>query len=178
MVEVNFIMLRLSLALLVAISGIGMSPLTAQGPQPASSAFERFKAMEGEWIDVTGAFGKKGALVATYKVTGAGNTVVESFPIGTPHEMTTVYHRDGTAMVLTHYCAGGNQPRLRAKEISGNVIEFAFEGGSNIDVAKTSHMHNMRWEFVSNDEIKSQWYNWSNGKADGTVNSMQLQRKK
>ena len=172
-------MVRASFAAIAFLLFGGHAPLTAQGPQPAASAFERLKAMEGEWIDVTGAFGTKGAVVATYKVTGSGNTVIESFPVGTPHEMTTVYHRDGTSVVLTHYCSGGTQPRMRAKEINGNVLEFSFDGGTNIDVAKTSHMHNMQWEFLSKDEIKAVWHNWSNGKEDAAhLGAMHLRRKK
>ena len=153
------------------------TPIVAQAPQPAASAFERLKAMEGEWIDVTGAFGQKGAVVAVYKVTGAGNTVIESFPVGTPHEMTTVYHRDGSHVVLTHYCSGGTQPRMRAKEVKGNVMEFDFDGGSNIDAAKTSHMHSVKWEFVSADEAKADWQNWSGGKPDH-VGAMHIRRKR
>ncbi|HWI17403.1 MAG TPA: hypothetical protein VNT81_06635 [Vicinamibacterales bacterium] len=153
-------------------------PVSAQSPQPAATAFERLKAMAGEWTDETGAFGTKGAVVATYRVTGAGNTVIESFPVGTPHEMTTVYHRDGSAIVLTHYCAGGTQPRLRAKEVNGNRLNYEFEGGSNIDVARTSHMHNMEWEFISADEAKATWHNWSNGKPDGHIGAMHIRRKK
>jgi len=171
-------MSRLSFALIAAVMFGGLTPLVAQTAQPAATAFDRLKAMEGEWTDVTGAFGKAGAIVATYRVTGGGNTVIESFPVGTPHEMTTVYHRDGTALVLTHYCSGGTQPRMRATTVNGNVLEFAYEGGANIDVAKTSHMHNVRWEFVSNDEIKADWHNWSNGKADGHVGAMHIRRKK
>jgi hypothetical protein len=157
----------------------GLTPLLAQAPQPAATAFDRLKTMQGEWIDVTGAFGKAGAVVATYKVTGSGNTVIESFPIGTPHEMTTVYHRDGSTLLLTHYCAGGTQPRMRAKELKGNVLEFAYDGGTNIDVATTPHMHSMRMEFVSNDEIKATWHNWTNGKEDPAhLGQMHLRRKK
>lgn len=166
----------LTLALVVLLSSF--APAYAQAPAPAATAFDRLKALEGDWVDVTGAFGKPGAVVATYKVTGSGNTVVESFPVGTPHEMTTVYHRDGSSIVLTHYCAGGTQPRLRAKEIDGNRLSYQFEGGSNIDVAKTSHMHNMDWEFVSADEVKATWHNWSDGKADGHVGAMHFRRKK
>jgi hypothetical protein len=152
--------------------------LSAQEPLPAASAFERLKAMEGEWIDVAGAFGKPGAVVATYRVTGAGNTVIESFPINTPHEMTTVYHRDGSHVVLTHYCSGGTQPRMRAREIRGNVMQFEFEGGSNIDPAKTSHMHSARWEFISKDEVKAEWHSWANGKEDPAhLGKMHLRRK-
>jgi hypothetical protein len=168
-------MLRLTFALITTICFGGLA-LSAQ--QPAASAFDRLKAMEGEWIDASGAFGKKGAVVATYRVTGAGNTLIETFPVGTPHEMTTVYHRDGSNVVLTHYCSGGTQPRMRAKVIHGNVLEFAYDGGANIDVAKTSHMHNMRWEFVSNDEVKATWHNWSNGKDDGHIGAMHIQRRK
>jgi hypothetical protein len=170
-------MSRLTLALFTVCSFLSFVPLTAQEPQPAAAAFERLKAMEGEWIDVTGAFGKKGAVVATYKVTGGGHTVIESFPINTPHEMTTVYHRDGSQIVLTHYCSGGNQPRMRAKEIKGNVMEFAFDGGTNIDPATTSHMHSARWEFVSKDEVKADWQSWSAGKPDH-VGAMHIVRKK
>jgi hypothetical protein len=179
-------MFRMTLAMCALLVSVTVSASTfafqasvdKQSPQPAASAFERLKAMEGEWIDVSGAFGAKGAVVATYKVTGAGNTIIETFPINTPYEMTTVYHRDGSHVVLTHYCSGGTQPRMRAKEIHGNVMHFDFDGGANIDPAKTSHMHNMRWEFVSKDEIKADWHNWANGKDDPAhLGRMHLQRK-
>ena len=157
-----------------------LSPsVEAQGPAPAASAFERLTAMEGEWIDANGAFGKKGAVVAVYEVTGAGNTIIETFPVGTREEMTTVYHRDGSHVVLTHYCSAGTQPRMRAKEIHGNVMNFDFDGGTNIDPAKTSHMHNVRWEFISKDEIKADWHNWADGKEDPAhLGRMHLTRKK
>lgn len=170
-------MFRVITAAVIALFA-SLIPAAAQSPQPAATAFDRLKAMEGEWVDVTGAFGKPGAVVATYKVTGSGNTVVESFPVGTPHEMTTVYHRDGSSVVLTHYCAGGTQPRMRAKEIIGDRMKYEFEGGTNIDVAKTSHMHNMDWEFIGADEAKLAWHNWSNGKPDGHVGAMHIKRKK
>ncbi len=165
-------MIRLTLAALVLLAA---TPLSAQAPQPAASAFERLKAMEGEWIDADGAFGKKGAVVARYTITGAGSTVVEAFPIGTPHEMTTMYHRDGSTIVLTHYCAG-NQPRMRASEIKGNVLEFAFESGTNIDPARTSHMRSARWEFIATDEVRTAWQSWENGKP-GHLAQLHLRRK-
>jgi hypothetical protein len=178
-------MFRVTLSAIALLVSAAVLPPTlalraadTQAPQPAASAFERLKAMEGEWVDVTGAFGKKGAVVAVYRVTGAGNTIIESFPVGTPHEMTTVYHRDGSHVVLTHYCSGGTQPRMRATEVQGNVLNFEFDGGTNIDPAKTSHMHNMRWEFISKDEIKADWHNWDHGKEDPAhLGRMHLRRK-
>ena len=164
---------------LVVFAMLVSTAVQAQSPEPAASAFERLKAMDGEWIDVTGVFGKKGAVVATYKVTGAGNTVIESFPVGTPYEMTTVYHRDGSHIVLTHYCTSNTQPKMRAKEIRGNVMAFEFDGGTNVDPATTSHMHNMRWEFISKDEARAEWHNWDKGKEDPAhLGRLHIARKK
>lgn len=139
-----------------------------QGSQPAAAAFERLKALEGTWVDADGAFGPKGAVAATYRVTGGGTTVVETFPVGSKEEMVTVYHRDGTDLVLTHYCSAGNQPRMRAKTFAGNVLAFEYDGGTNIDPKVTSHMHAAKIEFLGPDEIRATWQNWSNGTSDHT----------
>lgn len=133
---------------------------------PAATAFERLKALEGEWIDPDGIFGEKGAVAVTYRITGGGTTVVETFPVGTPAEMVTVYHKDGDDLVLTHYCSAGNQPRMRAKTVSGNTLAFDFDGGTNIDPAVTSHMHSVKFEFLGPDEIRATWGNWEKGKPN------------
>jgi hypothetical protein len=117
-------------------------------------------------VDADGVFGKKGAVAVTYRVTAAGNTVIETFPVGRSEEMVTVYHKDGDDIVLTHYCASGNQPRMRARAVTGNVLSFEFDGGTNIDPAVTSHMHSAQIEFVSADEATAAWNNWSKGKPD------------
>src|SRR5688572_4688296 len=97
------------------VSGVVLAqPATS----PASQGLDKLKALEGEWIDVDGVFGKKGAVAVTYRVTAGGKTVVETFPINTPGEMVTVYHMDGNDLVLTHYCSGGNQPRMRSKGLN------------------------------------------------------------
>lgn len=138
----------------------------AQSPQPAAAAFDRLKALEGTWVDADGAFGPKGAVAATYRVTGDGTVVVETFPVGSREEMVTVYHKDGDDLVLTHYCSAGNQPRMRAKTFAGNVLAFEYDGGTNIDPKVTSHMHAAKFEFLGPDEIRATWQNWSNGASD------------
>ena len=150
-----------SLLLILTLGG----PAFAQSA-PAANAFERLKSLEGEWIDVEGVFGTKGAVAVTYRVTGGGTTVVETFPVGTPGEMVTVYHKDGSNLVLTHYCSSANQPRMRAKTVSGNTLVFDFDGGTNIHPATTSHMHAVTLEFLSPDELRANWQNWRNGTFD------------
>src|SRR5262245_39519282 len=138
----------------------------AQAKSPAVQGFEKLKALEGEWIDVDGAFGEKGKVAVTYKVTGGGHTVIETFPVGTPQEMVTAYHLEGGKLVLTHYCSANNQPRMTSTGLQGNTLTFDFAGGANIEPATTSHMHSAKIEFTSNDEIKATWQNWSSGKPD------------
>jgi hypothetical protein len=151
---------RLSGIVVVALFCMG------QAKSPALQAFEKLKALEGEWIDVDGAFGQKGKVAVTYKVTGGGHTVVETFPAGTPQEMVTVYYLEGGKVVLTHYCSGNNQPRMTSDGLHGNSLAFDFAGGANIEPNTTSHMHNAKIEFLSSDEIKATWQNWSSGKPD------------
>ena len=135
-----------------------------QAATPAAEGLAKLKSLQGEWIDVDGVFGEKGRVAVTYRVTGRGNTVVETFPVGTPHEMVTVYHLDGAILVLTHYCTSNTQPKMQSTGLANNALTFDFAGGSNIDPATTSHMHAAKIEFVSPDEIKATWTNWSNGK--------------
>jgi hypothetical protein len=117
-------------------------------------------------------------VAVSYRVTSGGKTVIETFPVNTPMEMVTAYHVDGNDLVLTHYCSGGTQPRMRSKGLNGNVLSFDFDGGTNIDPAKTSHMHSARIEFLSADEVRGTWVNWSQGKADDHLASFRILRKK
>ena len=134
--------------------------------RPASSpALDRFKALAGEWVAAEDSeLSKKGDLVARYAVTAAGSAVIETVFPGSPHEMVTVYHADGSDLVLTHYCMEGNQPRMRARNAKGSRIDFAFDGGTNIDPKKDRHMNSASLELVGADEIKSVWTEIEAGK--------------
>src|SRR5262245_62343566 len=147
---------------IVGIQAVG----AAQKMSPAAEAFERLKALQGDWIDVDGTLGEKGAVAVTYRVSGAGHTVVETFPVGKKQEMVTVYHLDGETIALTHYCTSNTQPRMASRGLEGNRLVFDFAGGSNIEVDRTSHMHKAAIEFLGADEIRATWDNWSGGKRD------------
>jgi hypothetical protein len=138
--------------------------LAAEAVGPVSP-IERVKALAGEWVAAEdGAMAKKGDLVARYAVTAAGSAVVETVFPGSRHEMVTVYHADGTDLVLTHYCIDKNQPRMRAKQPQGARFDFAFDGGTNIDPRRDRHMNSASMEIVGKDEIKSEWTELQDGK--------------
>jgi len=142
------------------------SPARAAAPTGAGAAgLDRIKALAGEWVAAEdNEMVKKGDLVSRYVVSAGGTAVVETVFPGSPHEMVTVYHLDGSDLVLTHYCMEGNQPRMRARKADGSRIDFAFEGGTNIDPAHTKHMNSAWIEFVGGDEIRNQWTEIADGK--------------
>ena len=77
----------------------------------------------------------------SYRVTGAGSALVETQFPGSPHEMVTVYYVDGNDLVLTHYCAARNQPRMKLVRATDTDLVFEFTGRSNLDPAKDMHTH-------------------------------------
>jgi hypothetical protein len=163
--------------LFVAICMISAPLAVGHAQSPAAQGLDKLKSLQGEWIDVDGVFGEKGKVAVTYRVTGGGHTVVETFPVGTAHEMVTVYHLDGGKLVLTHYCTSNTQPQMASNGLVGNTLHFDFVGGANVNPAKTSHMHGVTFEFLSADEIKATWLNWTAGKADHSA-SFRVARKK
>jgi hypothetical protein len=145
--------------------------------KPAPAAFEKFKALAGEWVAAEdGEMSKKGDLVARYAVTAAGTAVVETVFPGSPYEMVTVYHPDGADLVLTHFCMEGNQPRMRAKAAQGSRFDFAFDGGTGIDPKRDRHMHQAILEFLGVDEISSEWTELAEGKPVMVVKSHLVRR--
>lgn len=150
-----------SIALLVAVA----SSFANQADSPASKAFEKLKSLVGTW---TGKAGTANVTV-TYRLTGAGSSLVETLFPGQPHEMVTIYHLDGSDLLLTHYCAAGNQPTLRLKPgKSDRTFEFDFVRGTNMK-PDSMHMHNLVLTFKGENEISSKWTSFAGGKAAGIV---------
>src|SRR5262245_12673350 len=147
-----------------------VSGFAIASPPPPNQAFERFKGLAGEWVAAEdGEMVKKGDLVATYRLTGSGSAVVEEIFPGSQHAMTTVYFLDGPDLVLTHYCMSGNQPRMRAKATASPKVDFAFDGGTNINPKRDRFMHNATFEFIGDGELKSTWVEHADGKPSMTV---------
>ena len=154
------------IAFLALVAGLAASPLaTAASPSAGAASLDRLKALAGDWVAAEdGELSKKGDLVSRYVVSAGGTAVVETVFPGSAHEMVTVYHLDGSDLVLTHYCMEGNQPRMRAKSPSGARVAFAFDGGPHIDPKRDRHMHSAWFEFVGADEIRSEWTEHAGGK--------------
>jgi hypothetical protein len=170
-------MIPLAILVLAAGSVLADPATPSAGPASASEAFERFKGLAGEWVAAEdGEMSKKGDLVARFAVTAAGSAVVETVFPGSAHEMVTVYHADGSDLVLTHFCMEGNQPRMRAKAPRGSRFEFAFDGGANIDPKRDRHMNSATVELVGADEIRTVWTEIAEGQPVFVAKSRLLRK--
>jgi hypothetical protein len=144
---------------------------------PAVSDFARLKSLAGEWIDTTGTSAGKGKVAAIYRVTSGGSVVQETVFPGTSHEMVSMYTAAGDEIVMAHYCALGNQPRMRAKSGPGNELVFAFDGAGVADPGKDMHMHNGLIRFGEADTLYAEWQTWRDGAAGAHKAQFTLQRK-
>lgn len=81
-------------------------------------------------------------------------------------------------MALTHYCAIGNQPHMKAKPKPGeNKVAFEFVKASNMKSDRDMHMHSVTFTFVDKDTLKTEWTNYDGGKEAGKA-VFNLTRKK
>jgi len=145
---------------------------------PAATIFERLKGLNGSWKEVaesTEASGEEA--FETFRVSAAGTVVMETMFPGTEHEMINMYHLDGDDLVLTHYCAGGNQPTMRLAEISedGRTLHFEFTGGTNLDPAVDPHIHETTLTFLDPNTFEARWIGYAGGKP-GDAMTMTLHR--
>jgi hypothetical protein len=161
----------------------------------AKSAFARIKALAGTWnAKITDDHGAKEAQAKAeehkgqahkdrapviYKLTGGDSALVETQFPGSDHEMVSVYHLDGDELRMTHYCAVGNQPRVkldRAKSTADHLI-FVFDGGTNLDPQKDMHIHGVKITFHDDGKVTSAWEGYIGGRSAGTT-TFELSRQK
>jgi hypothetical protein len=138
---------RMRFVLLMTIV-LGSGALMAAGENAGTvdhqAAFDRLKSLAGHWKGHhTTPNGPE--MSVEYSLTGNGTALTERLFAGTPHEMLSVYYMERGELVLTHYCAMGNQPRMRL--VAGGKdgeLRFDFVGGANLDAATTTHIHGGR----------------------------------
>jgi hypothetical protein len=136
----------------------------------AKTAFEKLKTLAGEWkADGAGEHGD-GAGKVIFRVTSNGSTLMQTQFPGSDHEMVSMYHVDGSDLLLTHYCALGNQPRLKLdkKASSANELKFVFDGGTNLDASKDMHIHGLRTVFKDKGHVEEEWDAFQAGKKSAT----------
>jgi hypothetical protein len=112
-----------------------------------------------------------GRVTHEIEVSAAGTVVMETMGPGTEHEMINMYHLDGEELVLTHYCAGGNQPTMRLDRDASTAdkLIFDFTGGTNLDPATDHHIHAAEINIPADGKMVSVWKSWGDGEPTATM---------
>ena len=133
----------------------------APAPMDGAPHFEQMTTMVGEWYRIDGEPGD--GPVMTYELAANGSAVVERLFPGMEKEMVTMYYMDGDRLMLTHYCALGNQPSMVATGGDEALVEFDFNGASNLGSSDEMHMHQHVVAFIGEDRVDATWVLWDGG---------------
>jgi hypothetical protein len=130
--------------------------------------FEFVKGLVGTWEGTSkGMDGKEEKVSVIYELTSGGTAVVEKLMPGTPHEMVSVYHKDGNSIAMTHYCALGNAPQMALKKLGDKTIEFEMTKPIGISSPKEDHMHSVKLTKGDNT-LTQEWTSIEKGQKSKT----------
>ena len=142
-----------------------LSTTAISAQSDAQKSFDQLKSLTGSW-EGKNAMGE--TVQVSYRVTAGGSALMSEI-MGHGEDMISMFHFDGAnRLLLTHYCAVGNQPRMQAiASPDGKTITFNFLDATNLDNPQSGHMdhvviamldpnhHTEEWNFVDHGkEIK------------------------
>jgi len=155
------------MAVLLWIGGALAGPEMGAVTQPKNDAFDVIKGLAGTWVAVKTEAGKKPQTLV-FKTTSGGSAVMESMFPGEDCEMVNLYTQEGPAVVMVHYCAMGNQPRMKATGIKDGVLKFEYVDGGNIKSRDDAHMDSVELT-IKGDTLVEKWTHYAHGKVQGEV---------
>jgi hypothetical protein len=147
--------MRIAVLLVLTASGVSWA---GTEPQTPADAFERMKALAGEWqADLPG----YGQILDSIRLVSKGTAVEER--LGTPSDNeVSLYTRDGKRLLLTHFCAltpDGHVARLETGGLQGSpgLVELTLVSVSNLRDSGAPHMRRVLITFVDHDHFSEKW---------------------
>ena len=148
---------RAATRILIAVLTLATAAAVAQ--TDAQKAFTTIKSLPGTWEGDT----SMGPVKVTFKTTAGGSAVISEI-LG-KEDMITMFNLDGSRLVMTHYCAAGNEPRMQASvSPDGKVITFSFVDAMNLATPEAAHMHKMVLTLVDDTHHTEEWTFTDHGK--------------
>jgi hypothetical protein len=148
----------LTVLALLALGNLGYARL--------SNDFDRLKALAGDWEATT----PEGKTRVTYRLISNDTALMETI---ISENMVSVYHPDGDAVLMTHYCAIGNQPRMRAQSSVNGDLKFQYVDAANLKSPNDGHMQRLVIKFQDADHVTQEWTWKENGKETTSVSHLQ-----
>jgi hypothetical protein len=123
--------------------------LNLMAQSAGQKSFDAVKSLNGNWEGKTS---MGGAVQVSYKSTAGDSAVmaeIKSEMQGKSEDMISMFHMDGDRLLLTHYCAAGNQPRMQASTSpDGKTVSFDFLDATNLASPEDGHMQRVVFTFT------------------------------
>lgn len=144
---------------------IALSAACALAQTDAQKAFTVLKSMPGTWEGTS----PEGSLTVTFKVTAGGSAVMSEM-LG-KEDMISMFHMDGAdRLLMTHYCAVGNQPRMLASvSPDGKIFTFTYFDATNLATPDAGHMQRMILTLLDDNHHTEEWVFTDHGKEHKAV---------
>ncbi|HET7209508.1 MAG TPA: hypothetical protein VFI95_23235 [Terriglobales bacterium] len=141
-------MFRLAVAFVIILCAVAA---TAQSDAKAS--FNTIKSLQGTW---TGKDMRGKPFQVVFRTISNGSAVVSE--IVRKEDMVSMFHLDGDRLLMTHYCAAGNQPRMAAKTSpDGKTFTFEFVDATNLASSDEGHMQRMVLTVLDENHHTEDW---------------------
>jgi hypothetical protein len=147
------------------LAAIALSAACAAAQTDAEKAFAAIKNMPGTWEGTSA----EGPVKVTFKVTGGGSSVMSEI-LG-KEDMISMINMDGPdRLLLTHYCAVGNEPRMQATvSPDGKAITFTYVDATNLATTDSGHMQRMILTLLDENHHTEEWVFADHGKEHKVV---------
>jgi hypothetical protein len=119
----------------------------------SEATFTKLKSLEGNW---SGKTSEGQPVQVTYRVTSGGSALMGE--IQGKEDMISMFNMDGGRLLMTHYCAVGNQPRMVAvASADGKTITFNYVDATNLLGAQPGHMDRLTITMIDPDHYTEAW---------------------
>ena len=126
----------------------------------ANTSFEQLKSLGGSW-EGKGSNGEP--VQVSYRVTSNGSALMSE--IKGKEDMISMFNLDGERLLMTHYCAVGNQPRMVASPSpDGKTITFQFLDATNLATPDAGHMNRLVISMADANHHTEEWVYNDHGK--------------
>jgi hypothetical protein len=161
---------------IVALSVLLFGGISLYAQSAGQKSFETIKSLKGSWEGKN----QMGFPVAvSYRVTAGGSALMSEIKTGMKghaEEMISMFNMDGDRLLLTHYCAAGNQPRMQASmSADGKSITFNFVDATNLTSSQPGHMQRVVFTVIDDNHHIEEWHFAAPGKE--VVERFDLQKK-
>ncbi len=139
-----------------------VSTTVAFAQSDAQKSFDQLKSLAGSW-EGKNSMGEP--VQVSYRMTSGGSALMSEI-MGHGEDMISMFHFDGAnRLLLTHYCAVGNQPRMLASaSADGKTITFSFLDATNLGNPQSGHMDHVVIAMLDPNHHTEEWTFSGSGK--------------